>query len=190
MARNLQGMIARETGINDNDVEKYLDQYIDGLDSINRFDFIEFTDLLPIDSTKKDVIQNRYLFDSSIYTKYPHVDEVLRELTEKGYRIGIYSEGIPHFQENKLKNLMITDFVDQNLVFIVQNKRSKEFIQSLPASIIVDDNADICNILVEYAKHRTIYLKRENKKYTSEDASDVNPKITTIVSLRGLLDVL
>lgn len=107
-----------------------------------------------------------------------------------GYKIGIYSEGTPHFQENKLKNLEISHFLEPELIFITQNKRSKKFIDGLPSSIIVDDNVEVCNILATVKRHKIIHLKREGKEYTSETAKSVFEEVQTIYSLDELIDIL
>lgn len=190
MARNLVLMVAQETGLEKEKVEMCQDEYISQLKEITYFDFIEFIHILPVDSNKKDTVKNQYLNETRIYSKYPNVDKVLNDLYKARYKIGIFSEGTPQFQENKLKNLKIDNLLDPALIFITQNKRSHEYIKSLPPAIIVDDNIDVCNLLAMYKQHKTIYLKRENKKFTTEKAKDVEREVSTIHSLEELLDIL
>lgn len=190
MVRNLIRMIAHETGMKATNVKNCQNEYISQLKEITHFDFIEFIRTLPVNSTQMNKVENLYLSDTRIYSKYPNVDKVLNSLCKVGYKIGIYSEGTPHFQENKLKNLELSNFLDPSLIFITQNKRSKEYIEALPPSIIIDDNADICNIVASHKKHKIIYLRRENKKFTTEKTHEIKVNALTIHSLEELLDIL
>lgn len=112
------------------------------------------------------------------------------ELGKRGYRIGVFSEGTPHFQETKLKNLSIEKYLDKSLIFIGQSKRSDEFIEKLPPAIIVDDNRDVCNILAGHKKHRVIHLNIKHKAHTPESKSEINSEVVSVENLSELLEIL
>ncbi|MBT6401416.1 HAD family hydrolase [candidate division WWE3 bacterium] len=190
MVQNLINMVVQETNLSLDDVENYHSQYVAKLPQVTRYDFIEFVSTLPVSVKAREKIKSRYLNDSDIYTKYPDVDKILGALHKKGYRIGVFSEGTPRFQENKLKNLQISSFLDTNLIFISQSKRSQEYIGSLPAAIIIDDNIDICNILAIHKKHRTIHLNIKDKRFTTEKDNEIHNSITSVNSLKELLHIL
>ncbi len=189
MVRNLHAMIAQEADLSKETVEKYHIAYVEKLPHITHFDFVVLINTLPVNDKVKNNIIDRYHNNSEIFTKYEDVDEVLEALHGK-YKIGIFSEGTPHFQENKLKNLKISNFLDSNLVFISQSKRSNEYIDSIPPSIIVDDNVDVCNILASHKRHQVIHLNRKYKEFTPETNTLVDNSVTSINSLKELIDVL
>jgi len=191
MAQNLSDMTSKETGMSTEEVEDCVAKYIKKLEHVRYFDFIDLVETLPVKTKIKDKVIDRYLHNADIYTKYSDVDETLAELQKIGYRLGIFSEGSPRFQENKLNNLKITRYLDKELIFIVQSKRSEEYVKSLPPSIIVDDNVDICNMLVKFKQHCIIHLNIEkDKRTTSEKGTQVHGSIRSIDSLKELLDIL
>lgn len=190
MARNLSNLLVQETGLSKEEVEDYETIYTENLPHITYFDFIELVNTLPVNKNTKDNIIDRYENEPAIYTKYNTVDEVLKKLYAKGYKIGVFSEGTPHFQETKLKNLRIGAYLDKSLIFIGQSKRSDEFIEKLPASIIVDDNKDVCNILARHKKHKIIHLNIKHKEFTPENDDEISNSIVSIDELPELLDFI
>lgn len=187
---NLDSMISIETGLNLEVVRELQDAYIKTLPQTIYYDFNEFVKTLPINAKVAKRVLDKYRNDKDIYTKYSDVDNVIKELKNRRYDIGIFSEGTPHFQYNKLKNLGIEKYLNKELIFITQSKRSDEYIDSLPACIIVDDNIDVCNILAKHKKHKIYHLNINNKAYTPESGNTLNKAITSIENLSQILELL
>lgn len=149
-------------------LEKH-NQYQESLESQQHFDYLELAKMLAeTDDVLATLIAN---FESNVglYPKYEDVDSVLQILRSKNVPMGIFSEGVPHFQKNKLKNLRIDDYLESDLVFITLNKRTEEFLQSIPEGVmIVDDNPDVIDVLVKYGKFVPVYLNRKNDEKHAE----------------------
>lgn len=190
MVENLYMMVSHESGLTKNEVDGYHEKYIATLPHYTNFDFLKFVDLLPIEDNIKNNIQEKYQSSSDIYTKYPDVDEVLSELKNKGYKLGIFSEGVSRFQETKLKNLHIDQYLEKEYLFITRSKRSDEFLDQLPSSIIIDDNIDVCNIVFRHNKHKIIHLDIKNKSFSPESDKSISREIISVKSLRDLLHIL
>lgn len=169
------------------DIKERINEYIQELDLIYYFDFLDLLEKLNVSAAEYQSIINEYSTNSYIFPKYPDVIPALHQASQKNYSIGIFSEGSPRYQQNKLKNLQIDVFIDKNLVFIGQSKRTDEFLSNIPeGSIIVDDNIDVIAMLNKHGKHTPIFLNRAGKNVGKTVPKDV----AVIRSLEELQSVL
>ena len=96
--------------------------------------------------------------------------------------MGIYSEGTAKFQNHKFRSLGLDRYFDNDLIFIVDAKDTKEVLNKIPKdAIIVDDKETICGFLTKN-DIRAIWLNRKDNRKSD--------KFETIYSLFDLLDVL
>lgn len=182
LVQRLNYMISDITHTPYEQVNAHIDEYISSLEIIYYFDFITLVERLPFSENEKDEIIHEFENNRLIYPRFIDAVPTLRYLHSKGYQLGIFSEGTPRYQENKLKNLRVDEYIDNNLVFIGQSKRTDEFLSKIPkGSAIVDDNIEVIHRLVEFGSFRPIYLQRDRTSGKVDES-----KFETIVSLDEL----
>jgi len=122
-----------------------------------RFNFKNLSSLLNVYYEK----ENWFIYKESVF---PEVKECLGKLKDN-YNFGIFSEGVPKFQNNKFQAMGIAEYFESDLIFIVNAKDNIEIISKLPKdSIIVDDKENICEFLTNNG-FRAIWLnKKDNEK--------------------------
>lgn len=180
--RKLTDLHANTLRITWEEAKGKFEEYVSSIKSPYHFDYIEFAECLSDSPETLNLLLDRYLNDASLYPKYSDVDTTLISLKQIGFDIGIFSEGVPRFQANKLKNLNLSVFQD-NLIFIGQTKRSHEFLGRIPdGATIVDDNPEVIDVLVEYGRFNPIYINREK--------SDKRPDSAMIESLSELPELI
>jgi len=115
-----------------------------------------------------------YIYKESVF---PETYIVLDKLKDR-FRFGIFSEGTAKFQNNKFRSMGLNKYFDENLIFIVEAKDTKEVIKKIPKSaVVVDDKESICELLVKN-KIKTVWLNKTDSR--------VNPNFETIHSLLDL----
>ncbi len=180
--RNLINFHSETLGITSKIARDQFEDYVNSIESSYYFDYIELAERISESPETLSLLLDRYLNDASLYPKYSDVDTTLISLKQIGFDIGIFSEGVPRFQANKLKNLNLSVFKD-NLIFIGQTKRSHEFLSRIPeGAAIVDDNPEVIDVLVKYGRFNPIYINREK--------SDERPDSAMIESLSELLELI
>jgi FMN phosphatase YigB (HAD superfamily) len=118
------------------------------------------------------------LYKNSVYPEFFSVVEKLKN----EYRIGIFSEGYKRFRENRLKAMEIDRHLDDELIFMFDEKDTNEAVSNIPSSaIIVDDKERICDFLFE-KNIDCIWLNRKDERRSD--------KYRTIHTLLELLDIL
>jgi len=163
--QKIKQLIVNKSQLSDVVVDKKFEKYKNSLASVFYFDFIDLLGTLNLERNIKSEIIKDYEENPEIYPSYSDVKPTLKYLKQKGVRMGIFSEGTPGFQKNKLNNLNLKKYIDENLVFIAQSKRLDDFIAKIPrGSYIVDDNPEIINHLIKYKHIKPIYLNRNSDK--------------------------
>ncbi|KKP47659.1 MAG: hypothetical protein UR39_C0003G0061 [Candidatus Woesebacteria bacterium GW2011_GWA1_33_30] len=120
----------------------------------------------------------KYIYSDSVYLE----TRVVFDKLKSKYRLGIYSEGTAKFQNHKFRSLGLDRYFDNDLIFIVDAKDTKEVLNKIPKdAIIVDDKETICGFLTKN-DIRAIWLNRKDNRKSD--------KFETIYSLFDLLDVL
>ncbi len=81
------------------------------------------------------------LFRDSVYSdSLP----LLKRLKELGYELGIFSEGVLANQLAKIQHTSIKKYTTRKYRFITADKRTEEYIATLPKDcVIIDDNVEI-----------------------------------------------
>lgn len=166
------------------EVEKKLKSYLKTLKSNYHFDFLVFLEVLSLPKGEYELIKNEFEKNSYIFPKFDDVIPALESLWQKGHKIGIFSEGVPRYQRTKLKNLKIDKYLNSDLVFIVQKKRTAKVLKKLPKdSYIIDDNIDVILYLEKWGTFNPVLLNRNNSK-------DYQTNTKTIQSLLEVKDIL
>jgi len=130
------------------------------------FNFLKFIDdVVENDTTKKEIVDTLKT-DVSMYRLFEDVELNLEQLQGLGYKMGVYSEGVPWFQELKLQNTCLLDFLDTELVFITEMKRAIEFLDTLPEScVIVDDTPEVIEVLEKDGRFVPVWLNRKGVEW-------------------------
>jgi phosphoglycolate phosphatase-like HAD superfamily hydrolase len=184
-------MVAELMNVEYSMIEQFIADYMRSLTATNYYDFYE---LLGKISPSADVYQNivfEYENNRFLYPKYLDVIPTLKLLCEKGYKIGIFSEGIPQTQYNKLKNLRISEYLTNDLIYMVRSKRQDELLDRIPDSTyIVDDKLDVIEFLAEKKRFRPIHLLRNSLIDQDMVYETDYVTIRTLTDLRGFLTIL
>lgn len=182
----IPNMISEISSINIDEVNKLTEKYINSLDAIFFFDFVEMLNTFELSDEVYRGIIDQYENNTELYPKFADVISSLEQCKGIGMRIGIFSEGTPNFQHNKLKNLNVDKYIDDDLVFIAQTKRTKNFLDSLPAGCtIVDDNSEVIDVLAEDGRFNIIHIVRESSKYPKSSYKNIK----VINSLNEILNL-
>ena len=125
-----------------------------------RFNFDNLNSLLDVYYEK----ENWFIYRESVF---PEVKECLEKL-KNNYRFGIYSEGVPKFQNNKFQAMGITEHFDSDLIFIVDAKDNVDTISKLPKnSVVIDDKQSICEYLNDNGIG-VVWLNRKDSKASNK----------------------
>ena len=155
-----------------------LSKYINTIPSRYHFDYLDLVaKIAPTQDLEKKLL-HQFNTQKSLYPSFPEIHETLTALSNLDYTIGIYSEGSPRFQHQKLKMLNISNFIDPKHIYITQDKRTPNYIKSIPSSYIVDDNPDVINILQAHDHIKPIHIHRLD-----------TPFPTTSPSIKSLLKI-
>jgi phosphoglycolate phosphatase-like HAD superfamily hydrolase len=112
---------------------------------------------------------------------FPETFEVFTKL-RNNFRLGIYSEGTKKFQNYKFKSMKISNYLDKDLVLILDHKTNSKALAIIPPdSIIVDDKRSVC----EYLSKNGIKVVWLNRK-----RDPINDQLQTIYSLLELPGIL
>lgn len=119
--------------------------------------------------------------DTLLYKQslYAETSEILLNLS-KTNTLGIFSEGFPRFQKNKLVKSGIINFFDEKFIVIRRRKLTPESLRLIPGECpVVDDNLAVCETLLP--DHRVIWLNRK-----TADKHAVIRTIQTLNELTGM----
>lgn len=108
-------------------------------------------------------------------------DDVLTSLPKltTTYRLGVFSEADPVFQERKLDQMGISKWLDPELIFIFRRKENLEAIRALPLPVtIVDDNPRVIQFLSSVPDVMPIWINRKS--------TETHPVVTTIHTLQSV----
>lgn len=95
---------------------------------------------------------------------YNDVIETLRKLTDCGYSLGIYSEGLLEGQLNKLKLSGIYKLFDEDKIIIESRKLRPEIVNKIGKAMVVDDWPGVIDHLAQFPKITPIWLNRIDDK--------------------------
>jgi len=180
----LTEMIVKHSKAKIEEINRSIDEYIESLELIYYFDFLTLLDRLDFSKKQYNLIKKEYEENNYIFPKYKDVIPVLKYLKKNNYDIGIFSEGVPRFQKNKLKNLKIDEYINPKYIFITQLKRFDNFIERIPEGCyIVDDNIEVIRFLEEKKMYYPIFLKRKRDEKG-------RGKFKTIYSLDEIKNIL
>ncbi len=159
-----------------------VDKYISQLESGYHFDYLELAGLLAVNKEELTMLMNNYETNRVMYPRFEDVQPTMEWLKSAGVKVGIFSEGKPHFQRNKLVNLQLNDYINLELVFIALSKRTEDFLKLIPEeAVIVDDNPEVIGMLVERGRSRPVFLNRKSE--------EVHPRAVMIHSLKELKEL-
>lgn len=174
-------------GATEEDIRMALDDFIGSLSADREFNpenFVEFVSArfnfknpeLLLDVVYGD--DNKHLYRELIF---PETHEILEKLGER-YRVGIFSEGTLKYQNYKFKSMEISQYLDEDLVFILDHKTNPEVLSKIPeGAIVIDDKESVCRYLHDNGV-RVIWL---NKKDTTKSKD-----FDTIFDLKEVVDIL
>lgn len=119
-----------------------------------------------------------YIYKENVYEETFEIIDKLKN----SYQLGIFSEGTSRFQNNKFYSMNLDKFFNKDLIFIVNEKDTKEAIDKIPKNaIVVDDKETICQFLTDNGI-RAIWLNRKDNRKSDS--------FKTIHSLLELLSIL
>jgi FMN phosphatase YigB (HAD superfamily) len=155
------------------DIQNAKLEFLSSLSADREFDPEKLTKFLcdKFDVKDKELIldiyyNSRYKF---LYTDYiyPETFEVFNKLKNK-YRLGIYSEGTKKFQNHKFSSLEILEYVDKDLIFILDHKTNSKALSKIPTGVIViDDKESVCEYLTDNGV-KTIWLNKKDDRVSSK----------------------
>ncbi len=168
-------LISKTLNISKDEITLVDDEYVKTIEDLYHYNFLDFMKLLPATKQQYEMLTNEYENNSDLYPKYTDVIPALDYIQSANYQIGIFSEGTPSFQRVKLKNLRIDKYINSDLVFIEQTKRTPEFLSKLPdRCFIVDDNIEIIELLLVANEFQPIYLNRNTQKTNTKRRVEIN----------------
>jgi len=116
---------------------------------------------------------------------YADVNETLQYFTDKGWQLGIFSEGDADFQQRKLTASGLMKWFKPELVLITLQKTETEFMAKLPASVIVENKARIIEALQHATQVQPVWLNRGDLP-VPEGTNRPEKAITTLLDLKNL----
>jgi FMN phosphatase YigB (HAD superfamily) len=169
------------------EIEDALSRFISSLQADREFDPEKFTkfvcETFSFDNQSKllDVFygkDNQHWYKDFVFSEFFSVSKTLGEK----FKLGIYSEGTKIFQNYKFKSMEISEYLDKDLIFILDNKTNPSAISKIPSgAVVIDDKESVCEYL-KNNKIKAIWLNRKTK--------DKNSGFTTIHSLTELPGIL
>jgi len=97
-------------------------------------------------------------YESSLF---PDVKDMLAALASN-FKLGIYSEGTPTFQVQKLELAGIKDFFKPELIFVSSDKIEPQFLATLPDATIIDDRLLVIETLAKEVRFQPVWLNRDS----------------------------
>lgn len=108
--------------------------------------------------------KNKHRFTDFIF---PETIEVFENL-KSNFKLGIWSEGTSKYQNYKFDSMNIRKYLDEDIVFILDNKSTPEALKKIPeGSVIVDDKESVCEYLNDN-KIKTIWINRKDGRKNSK----------------------
>ena len=169
------------------DVQKAKHEFVSSLVADREFDPEKFVKFLcdkfdlKIQAKLLNVFYNSK--DKNWYANFvfPETFEVFDRLKNK-FRFGVFSEGTKKFQNYKFESMSISEYLDKELIFILDHKTNPEALKKIPLnSIVVDDKESVCEYLSENSI-KTIWLNKKDNR--------VSDKFQTIHNLLELPEKL
>lgn len=161
-----------------NTVRNYYDTLSDDTKFIPE-DFVKF--IAKSHNSPKNLLWENFWNDKDLYLKsiYPNTIKALRDSSDH-FSLGTFSQGILDFQKHKLEMLGIINFFEPELIFVSDNKTSKDFLKNLPKnSFIVEDRVKVIEKLSDF---KPIWINR--------NSDEKDPRTPTIHSLSELNQLL
>lgn len=93
-------------------------QGIDSKMQAERFQFALADFGVTLSFEQAELVQQTYLATQFNITIFPNVDILLLSLKEKGYTVGLLTNGAEHHQTKKIKALQLDKIIDENNIFI------------------------------------------------------------------------
>lgn len=176
-----RGGMCRELNLNRDQVNTIIHEYTGSLKHKNNFCREDMLELISQRTgIKYDLIKNAH--DRAEYYEKSLFDDViisLEKLKNKGYSLGIYSEGFIDYQMDKLKLSGIYNYFDSDKIIISRKKLTPENVDRLGESIVVDDWVEVIDYLSNYPQLSPIWLNRIDDKSHN--------KVRTIFSLSEIV---
>lgn len=164
------------------EIKDLSDDYLASL--VSRVDFHPDDYLSFISTHTQSNLQeiNEAFYQPEFYIKavFPEVREVISSLSAS-YPIGLFTQGIPSWQEKKLTLANLTDLFEPNFLYITKRKTTKQYLSKLPKPcIVIDDNIDIINALKLEPDVAPIFLDR-NKEHNDPNSIDNLKEVLALV---------
>jgi FMN phosphatase YigB (HAD superfamily) len=174
--------LAKKLNLSNEEFKQKKDKYVASLSDQN---FVPKTFVEHISQRENvDELVNEIFQTNVDYSEYlyPESLEILQQLS-KSYTLGIFSEGDPDWQMEKIVKTKILSYFDQEYVFVHQNKTTKEALDLLPeGSFIIDDKPKIIEKLSTKTNITPIWLQRHNHDKPLVDSITIH-SLTEIPSL-------
>lgn len=101
----------------------------------------------------------KYIYKDCIFKESIEILDILKE-----WNLGIYSEGTLDFQNNKFKSMNLNKYFNNDLIFIVAAKDTKDVVSKIPKeSIVIDDKERICQFLTNNG-FRAVWINRKDRR--------------------------
>ncbi len=174
--------IFEETKISKDEIFKIKEEYKSTLERGSDFSPDDLIDYLS-KSLNVEITNNPFL--NKIYYKnalYPEVKKTLEELN-KNFILGIFSEGLKNYQENKIYLSGLGDFFNEDFIFIGRRKLDDNFLEKLPeGAIIIDDKKEVVEKLKSLNRFKVVWINRNNDEKMDG--------VATIHNLSELIDLI
>lgn len=165
----MRQILEEMTGFKYEVIQARIDVYKNGLESNLWFDFRELVKDFADSDEEYSKIVHAFVSDQTAFRVYDDVRDCLSNLKDKGYTLGIFSEGVEWFQEIKLDKIGIRKYLGSELLFIGLNKRTKEFLDQIPeGAVIVDDNPEVIEVLENDGRFVPVWLNRKGLEWEYE----------------------
>jgi phosphoglycolate phosphatase-like HAD superfamily hydrolase len=180
LGENVYKNIAAATQKTINEIEIINQDYKNGLESKTDFDPDIFLKKVADKTGVSLDTLNQAMFKAKNFVLYPNVLEVLKKLSQKRVKLGIYSEGVLEWQRKKIILTEILGYFDTDLVFIERRKLSPESISKIPYGVmVIDDKKEVIETLKQLRKDlRLVWINRIDDE-----------KIDGVITIQNLTEV-
>lgn len=164
-------------------IKEIIGEYKNELDSTTDFnpnDFLrKVSEQTEIDPEKL----NQVMFNPYNFVLYPETLKVFRELSRKGFMLGIFSEGVSQWQMKKLTLTGSMDYLEPSLILIERRKLSSESVDKIPDGVtLVEDKQEVIGALSEIRPDLELFwINRTN------ESGPLSPRVMMIEKIEELL---
>lgn len=203
-------------GVTNGSFERWTSEYVSRIGSRTLFDPSSLTEywhtqLLALEQSKKvpssdELLDefNRFIRDSVRDFLYTETIQSLQQLLEMGCILCLFTQGVETWQKLKFAHAQLTQYFDQDLQFVSDDKSDPEFLQQIMKRLaergmedrnvwLVDDSTHIINnALVELPELRAFLVNRDRQpavrgEYT---APSDEVRVTQIRSLEEIVSAV